>query len=49
MITRFETLAPTETLRRALAHVLASFQHDSPVVEAGRVVGILTRADLVKG
>jgi CBS domain-containing protein len=49
MITRFETLAPTETLRRALAHVLAGFQHDFPVVEAGRVVGVLTRADLVKG
>jgi CBS domain-containing protein len=49
MITRFETLAPTETLQRALAHVLAGFQHDFPVVEAGRVVGVLTRADLMKG
>jgi Zn-dependent protease/CBS domain-containing protein len=49
MITRFETLGPTETLERALAHVLAGFQHDFPVVEAGRVVGVLTRADLVKG
>jgi Zn-dependent protease/CBS domain-containing protein len=49
MITRFETLAPTDTLQRALAHVLAGFQHDFPVVEAGRVVGVLTRADLVKG
>jgi CBS domain-containing protein len=49
MITRFETLAPTDTLQRALAHVLAGFQHDFPVVEARRVVGVLTRADLVKG
>jgi len=49
MITRFETLTPTDTLQRALAHVLAGFQHDFPVVEAGRVVGVLTRADLVKG
>lgn len=48
MITRFETLAPTDTLQRALAHVLAGFQHDFPVVEAGRVVGVLTRADLMK-
>jgi CBS domain-containing protein len=49
MITRFETLTPTETLQHALAHVLAGFQRDFPVVEAGRVVGVLTRADLVKG
>jgi Zn-dependent protease/CBS domain-containing protein len=49
MITRFETLAPTDTLQRALAHVLAGFQHDFPVVEARRVVGVLTRADLMKG
>jgi CBS domain-containing protein len=49
MITRFETLAPTETLQRALAHVLAGFQQDFPVVEAGRVVGVLTRANLMKG
>jgi CBS domain-containing protein len=49
MITRFETLAPGETLQDALAHVLAGFQHDFPVVENGRVVGVLTRADLMKG
>ena len=49
MITRFETLAPTETLQRALAHMLAGFQQDFPVVEAGRVVGVLTRANLRKG
>jgi CBS domain-containing protein len=49
MITRFETLAPGETLQHALAHVLAGFQHDFPVVEGGQVVGVLTRADLMKG
>jgi predicted transcriptional regulator len=43
MIIRFETLAPTETLRRALAHVLAGFQHDFPAVEAGRPVGAIQR------
>ena len=48
MITRFETLAPTDTLQRALAYVLEGFQHDFPVVDAGRVVGVLSRADLVK-
>jgi Zn-dependent protease/CBS domain-containing protein len=49
MITRFETLGPGETLQAALGHVLAGFQHDFPVVEAGRVVGVLTRADIMKG
>jgi Zn-dependent protease/CBS domain-containing protein len=49
MITRFETLTPTETLQRALGYMLEGFQHDFPVVEAGRVVGVLTRADLMKG
>jgi Zn-dependent protease/CBS domain-containing protein len=49
MITHFETLTATDTLQRAFAHVLAGFQHDFPVVEAGRVVGVLTRANLMKG
>jgi hypothetical protein len=35
MITRSETLPPTEALERALAHALAGFQHDFPVVEGG--------------
>jgi Zn-dependent protease len=49
MITRFETLAPGDTLQRAMDHVLAGFQHDFPVMEADRVVGVLTRGDLIKG
>jgi Zn-dependent protease len=49
MITRFETLAPGDPLQRAVDHVLEGFQQDFPVVEAGRVVGMLTRADLMKG
>jgi hypothetical protein len=42
-ITRFETFTPIETLQRALAHVLAGFQHDFPVVAARRVVDVLAR------
>jgi Zn-dependent protease len=49
MITHFETLAPGDTLQRAMDHVLAGFQHDFPVMEGNRVVGVLTRADLMRG
>jgi Zn-dependent protease len=49
MISRFETLAPADPLQRAMDHILAGFQHDFPVLEAGRVVGVLTRADLMRG
>jgi Zn-dependent protease len=49
MITEFETLAPTDTLQDALSHVVAGFQHDFPVLDGGRVVGVLTRTDLTKG
>jgi Zn-dependent protease/predicted transcriptional regulator len=49
MITQFEILAPTDTLQRAMDHVLAGFQHDFPVMEQDRVVGVLTRGDLMKG
>jgi Zn-dependent protease/CBS domain-containing protein len=47
MITQFHVLSPDETLRRAVEHVLQGFQQDFPVVEGDRVVGILTRADLL--
>lgn len=46
MITDFHTLSPRDPLARAVQHVLAGFQNDFPVVEEGRVVGMLTRPDL---
>ena len=48
MITEFGTVAPDDSLTRAVEHVLAGCQQDFPVVENGRVVGVLTRADLLK-
>jgi CBS-domain-containing membrane protein len=48
MIKDFRTLAPADTLERAVEHILAGFQQDFPVVEQGRVVGVLTRNDLLK-
>ncbi|KAA0223710.1 site-2 protease family protein [candidate division KSB1 bacterium] len=48
MIKDFRTLAPADSLERAVDHILAGFQQDFPVVEQGRVVGVLTRNDLLK-
>ncbi|HEY6209301.1 MAG TPA: site-2 protease family protein [Gemmatimonadales bacterium] len=47
MVTDFRTLAPDDPLGRAVDYVLAGFQQDFPVVEEGRVVGVLTRSDLL--
>lgn len=49
MITDFRTISPEETLARAVEHVLEGFQHDFPVVKDGRLVGMLTRVNLLKG
>jgi Zn-dependent protease len=43
------TLAPDDALDRAIESVLAGFQQDFPVVQEGRLVGLLTREDLLKG
>jgi predicted transcriptional regulator len=49
MITDFQTLAPYDTLAQAVDLILAGSQQDFPVLEHGRVVGILTRHDLLVG
>jgi Zn-dependent protease/predicted transcriptional regulator len=50
MVTRFETLAPQDSLGRAAEHLLATHQQDFPVVDAwGRVAGVLSRARLMHG
>jgi CBS domain-containing protein len=47
MLTEFHTLSPDDPLERAVEHVLASRQQDFPVLEEGRVVGMLSRAKLL--
>ena len=50
MITRFETLAPQDTLRRAAELLLDSHQQDFPVIDAWkRVVGPLSRSVILEG
>jgi CBS-domain-containing membrane protein len=50
MITKFEALAPHDTLGRAAALLLATHQHDFPVLDAwNRVAGVLPRAKLLEG
>jgi Zn-dependent protease/CBS domain-containing protein len=48
MITDVQTLSPNDPLAMATQHVVAGFQHDFPVVDSGHVVGVLTRADLLR-
>ena len=49
MLTDFHTLALDDTLGHAADLLLAGTQHDFPVVDVDRFVGVLTRADLLKG
>jgi len=48
MITDVETLAPGDPLSRAVRLILDGFQQDFPVVEDGVVIGMLTRARLLR-
>lgn len=47
MLTDFQTLSSHDSLARAIELILAGAQQDFPVVENGRVMGILTRNDLL--
>ena len=49
MVTEFHTLSPNDSLSRATAVILSGTQQDFPVVENGRVIGVLTKNDLIKG
>jgi Zn-dependent protease/CBS domain-containing protein len=47
MLTDFRTLSPDHTVAHAVELTLAGSQRDFPVVEDGRVIGILTQNDLL--
>lgn len=48
-ITDLHTLAPEDSLAQAAQLVVDGFQHDFPVLDAGRYVGMLSRTELVRG
>ena len=48
MLTDFRSLEPGDRISRAVELILAGSQQDFPVVDGGRVVGVLTRSDLLK-
>jgi Zn-dependent protease/CBS domain-containing protein len=45
---KVESLAPDDTLRQAIDLTLQSFQADFPVLQDGRLVGLLTGNDLIQ-
>jgi Zn-dependent protease len=49
MVTELETLAPDTGLGTAASKLVTGFQHDFPVVEDDRVVGMLTHDDVLRG
>jgi len=48
MVTRFTTLDVTDTLDDAVNELLAGTDHDFPVVDDGRIVGLLRRKQLIE-
>ena len=46
MISNFQTFHPEDSVEGVVEHTLGGFQHDFPVVDGDRLVGILTRDDL---
>lgn len=48
MRTEFRSLAPSDSLGQAVDQAVATGQRDFPVVEAGRIVGILRHTDLLQ-
>ena len=49
MLSEFDVLRADDPLQRAVDLLMAGSQQDFPVVEDGRVIGVLTRSDLLRG
>ena len=49
LITDVRTLAPNDPLSRAAELTIQGYQQDFPVIDNGAVVGMLSRAELVRG
>ena len=49
MVTEFETLSSGQNLQEASERLLAGAQQDFPVMVGDEVLGVLTRADLIRG
>jgi len=47
MIKDFQTISPDASLSKAVELILSGWQQDFPVVSEGRIVGLLTRSDLI--
>ena len=47
MLTDFQSISPRDTLGRAVELTLSGYQTDFPVVENEKVVGVLTRGDML--
>jgi Zn-dependent protease/CBS domain-containing protein len=48
MLTDFQTVTPQDSLRQAIGLILSSSQTDFPVVENSRLVGVLTRTEMIR-
>jgi CBS domain-containing protein len=48
MVTDLRRISPTDRLDDVAAHVISGFQQDFPVMQDRRLVGMLTRADLLR-
>jgi len=48
MVTDFRVLSPSDRMSSAAELITAGFQHDFPVVDGKRLVGVLTRSDVVR-
>ncbi len=47
MLTDFRTVSPDDPLERVVELILSGWQQDFPVIEGGRITGVLTRNDLL--